>query len=93
MRSREGGEELLEIRSSRKKVDWEPPRVVRIGERFYRLEKYAKRVPPRPFRYTLRRLAAGVPGRTVLVYDAELETGEQAVAVTPDRNLQRRQPI
>ena len=76
VRSREGGEELLEIRASRKKMDWEPPRVVKIGERFYRLEKYAKGAPPRPFRYTLRRLAAGVMGRTVLVYDAELETAE-----------------
>ena len=71
VRSREGGEEFMEIRASRKKADWEPPRVVRIGERFYRLEKYTRGAPPRPFRYTLRRLAAGVMSRTVLVYDAD----------------------
>lgn len=76
VRSREGGEEWLEIRASRKKADWEPPRVVRIGEWFYRLENFSKGPPPRPFRYRLRRLAAGVMGRTVLVYETELETAE-----------------
>jgi hypothetical protein len=41
-------EEIMEIRASRRKPDWDPPR---------------------PFRYRLRRLSAGVPGRNVLVYD------------------------
>jgi len=71
---RGGSEELLEIRASRRKADWDPPRVVRIGEKYYRLEAFAKGAPPKPFRYTLRRLAAGVMSRTVLVYDTELET-------------------
>jgi hypothetical protein len=71
---RAGSEELLEIRASRRKADWDPPRVVRIGEKYYRLEAFAKGAPPKPFRYTLRRLAAGVMSRTVLVYDTELET-------------------
>ncbi len=30
-------------------------------------------MPPRPFRYTLRKLGAGVMGRTVLVYSPEAE--------------------
>ena len=67
----DGADQILEIRASRKKPDWDPPRVVRIADSYYRLENFSKGVPPRPFRYTLRRLAAGVPGRKVLVYDAD----------------------
>ena len=74
VRREQAGEELLEIRASRRKENWEPPRVVKIGDKFYRLEDFTKGAPPRPFRYTLRRLAAGVMSRTVLVYDAEMET-------------------
>lgn len=61
-------EELLEIRASRAKADWDPPRVVRYEDRYYRLEACARGSAPRPFIYKLRRLAAGVPGRTVLTY-------------------------
>jgi hypothetical protein len=66
-----GPEEMLEIRSCRRKVDWNPPRTVRYLDNFYRLEACADGMPPRPFRYTLRKLSAGVMGRTVLVYKPE----------------------
>jgi hypothetical protein len=75
---RSGTEEVLEIRASRRKQDWDPPRVVRFEESYYRLEECSKCVGPRPFRYTLRRLPAGVPGRKVLVY----EPGDAVVAGT-----------
>lgn len=61
-------EEFLEIRASRPKPDWTPPRVVRYDDRYYRLEESSRSSGPRPFVYKLRRLAAGVPGRTVLIY-------------------------
>jgi len=64
-------EEIMEIRASRKKPDWDPPRVVRYQESYYRLEDSSKCAGPRPFRYTLRRLSAGVPGRKVLLYEPE----------------------
>lgn len=64
-------EEILEILASRRKADWIPPRVVRYESTYYRLEKCSKGSPPRPFRYVLRRLPAGVPGRTVLIYSPE----------------------
>jgi hypothetical protein len=59
---------ILEIRSSRKKQDWNPPRVVRYDDRFYRLEADSNAGGTRPFLYQLRRLPAGVMGRTVLIY-------------------------
>jgi hypothetical protein len=68
---RDGPEEILEIRACRRKVDWNPPRTVRYLDSFYRLEASADGMPPRPFRYTLRKLSAGVMGRTVLVYSPE----------------------
>lgn len=69
--SRDGPEEMLEIRACRRKVDWNPPRTVRYQDSFYRLEASADGMPPRPFRYTLRKLSAGVMGRTVLIYSPE----------------------
>ncbi len=68
-----GADEFLEIRASRKKPDWNPPRTVRYQDTFYRLEAISSGMPPRPFRYTLRKLAAGVMGRTVLVYSPDEE--------------------
>jgi len=65
---RDGADEIVEIRASRRKQDWDPPRVVRVGEVYYRLEQSWTSKGERPFRYQLRRLAAGVPGRTVIVY-------------------------
>jgi hypothetical protein len=65
---RSASEEILEIYASRRKQDWTPPRVVRYQDRYYRLEADSLGPAPRPFHYMLRRLAAGVPGRTVLQY-------------------------
>ena len=64
-----GTDEILEIRASRKKPDWDPPKVIRVEETYYRLEESSKCPGARPFRYTLRKLSAGVPGRKVLLYE------------------------
>jgi hypothetical protein len=64
----DASEEILEIHTSRRKEGWTPPRVVRIRDSYYKLEADSFGLPPRPFRYMLRRLPAGVPGRTVLLY-------------------------
>jgi len=69
----EGSDEILEIHSCRVKTEWTPPRVVRYEDRYYQLEACSERSTPRPFVYTLRRLSAGVPGRTVLIYSPELK--------------------
>jgi hypothetical protein len=66
---KDGNEEILEIRASRKKAEWDAPRVVRFEQSYYRLEDCGKCAGPRPFRYMLRRLSAGVTGRKVLVYE------------------------
>ncbi|HET7150480.1 MAG TPA: hypothetical protein VFI60_03640 [Candidatus Acidoferrum sp.] len=71
--SREQAEEFLEIRACRRKPDWTPPRTVRYQDTFYRLEACSDGPEPRPFRYRLRRLSAGVMGRTVLTYSPEEE--------------------
>jgi hypothetical protein len=60
--------EILEIRASHAKPEWEPPRVVRLEDRFYRLEESARATGARPFMYRLRRLSAGVSGRSVIIY-------------------------
>lgn len=60
---------LLEIHSSRPKPGWVPPRVIRVADAYYRLEATAHGRAPRPFIFYLRRLSAGVPGRTVLLYE------------------------
>ena len=72
-RSIVNAEEFLEIRSSHPKEDWEPPRTVRFGDRYYRLEECSRHSAPRSFVYKLRRVSAGVPGRTVLVYQPDQE--------------------
>jgi len=64
-------EEILEIRAWRAKPDWTAPRVVRYEDRYYRLEECFRGSGPRPYVYKLRRLAAGVPGRTVLIYSPD----------------------
>ena len=64
-------DEFLEVRACRRKADWNPPRTVRYQDTFYRLEACSVRSASRPFRYTLRKLTAGVMGRTVLVYSPE----------------------
>jgi hypothetical protein len=65
---RSASEDILEIRACRRKEDWNPPRVVRYQDMYYRLEADSMGAAPRPFCYMLRRLPAGVPGRTVLQY-------------------------
>ena len=70
---KEGAEEFLEIRASRRKPDWTPPRTVKYQHTFYRLEGCSNGPGARPFRYRLRRLSAGVMSRTVLVYLPEQE--------------------
>jgi hypothetical protein len=69
--TRDGPDEMLEIRACRRKADWNPPRTVRYQDNYYRLEASTDGMPPRPFRYTLRKLSAGVMGRTVLVYSPQ----------------------
>jgi len=64
-------DEMLEIRACRRKTDWNPPRTVRYQDTYYRLESCSGGSASRPFRYTLRKLSAGVMGRTVLVYSPE----------------------
>jgi hypothetical protein len=66
-----GSDQILEIRSCRAKPDWTPPRVVRHEDRYYQLEACSQGSASRPFIYVLRKLSAGVPGRTVLVYSPE----------------------
>jgi hypothetical protein len=69
--TKNGSDETLEIRACRAKPEWSPPRVVRHEDRYYRLETFAEGIAPRPFTYKLRRLSAGVPGRTVLIYSPD----------------------
>jgi hypothetical protein len=64
----EGTEAMLEICASRRKQEWDPPKIVRVDEAFYRLEECRVGRGPRPFQYRLRRLEAGVIGRRVLQY-------------------------
>jgi hypothetical protein len=59
-------EQILEIRACRPKLEWDPPRVVRYGDDYFCLESAGQTSGSRPFLYALRRLASGVPGRTVL---------------------------
>jgi hypothetical protein len=65
-----GGEVFLEIHSSRAKAQWIPPKTVRSGDAYFRLEQLAQGNAPRPFIFRLRRVAAGAPGRTVIVYES-----------------------
>ena len=66
----DGGEQILEISACRPKEDWTPPRVGRFKGNYYRLEACSQGMGRRPFRYILRRLPAGVPGRSVLIYES-----------------------
>jgi hypothetical protein len=66
------GEFLLETHSSRPKQEWIPPKIVKIADAYFRLENVEMRKSARPSIFRLRRLAAGVPGRAVIVYDAPL---------------------
>jgi hypothetical protein len=61
-------DEFLEIHACHRKPDWTPPKTVRFQDTYYRLEASFDGTEPRPFRYRLRRLSAGVMGRSVIVY-------------------------
>jgi hypothetical protein len=63
--------EVMSIVSSRPKSGWEPPRIIRCNDIYYRLEVASEQSGPRPFLYVLRRLPAGVPGRTVTTYSTD----------------------
>jgi hypothetical protein len=65
----EGGEAYLEIHSSHTKAEWVPPKTVRIGDSYFRLEQLAWGEKPRPYIFRLRRVATGVPGWNVIVYE------------------------
>jgi hypothetical protein len=60
--------EVLAICSSRPKSGWDPPRIVFSDNVYYRLERISEQPGPRPYVYFLRRLPAGVPGRSVIQY-------------------------
>jgi len=66
--TRAGTEETLLVSSTHPKKDWIPPAIVRFEGDFYRLEKAWTSAAPRPFRYSLRHLPAGVATRKVLFY-------------------------
>lgn len=65
-------DEILYIRSCRPKPDWNPPQIIVHGGQYFRLENCSRSQTPRPFTYTLRKLSAGVPGRSALKYSPEL---------------------
>jgi len=64
-------EEFLEVHASHPKLDWTPPKTVRYQDSFYRLEATSEGAEPRPYHYLLRKLPAGVMGRTVIIYSPE----------------------
>lgn len=64
----EGVEWQLKIESSRAKKDWEIGRMVRSGERYYKIDSQIRIDGARPFVYLLRSLPAGVPSLRVLTY-------------------------
>jgi len=65
---KEGEDEVLEIWACRRKEDWDPPKTVKVDEAFYRLEEGRVGAGARPYQYRLRKVEAGVMGRTVLTY-------------------------
>lgn len=75
--------DILEVNSCQRKPDWTPPRIVRYQASYYRLEESENGTKDRPFRYRLRRLAAGVPGRGVLLYTPADPIIRELVATGP----------
>jgi len=66
--STEATGEVMSVSASRPKPGWEPPRIIRCKDVYYRLEASSRRSGPRPFVYVLQRLSTGVPGRAVITY-------------------------
>jgi hypothetical protein len=60
---------LLHVESCRPKYEWTPGRVIHYADRYYRMECTYEAQRPRSFGFRLRQLPAGVPGRSVIVYD------------------------
>jgi hypothetical protein len=58
----------LEVRSCRPKPEWTRGRLVRYDGGYYRMESSRVDAGPRPFVFTLLKLPAGVPGRSVVLY-------------------------
>jgi hypothetical protein len=58
----------LEVRSCRPKPEWTRGRLVRYDGGYYRMESSRVDARPRPFVFSLLKLPAGVPGRSVLAY-------------------------
>jgi len=84
---KENDGEFLEIHACRRKEDWEPPRTVRFQGEFFRLEEFFKGSMPRPFRYRLRRVAAGVMSWRVLDYapsEVVADNEERRIIPKPD---------
>jgi len=65
--------DVLEIRSSRAKSDWEVPCTVSYDGAFYRLELTREGERPRPFVFFLRRQAAGVLSRSTRIYAPDVQ--------------------
>ncbi len=70
-RDMEGEAVFLHIESCRPKEQWNSGRVLKYEDCYYRIEKSYDAEGARPWGYTLRLLAAGVPGRSVILYDPE----------------------
>jgi hypothetical protein len=58
----------LKIQAAQAKKHWEAGKIVRSGERYFRIESTIQTSGSRPFLYLLRSLPAGVPGHGVLNY-------------------------
>jgi hypothetical protein len=58
----------LKIEAVRSKQDWEAGKIVRFGERYFRLESCLQIGGARPFVYFLRSMPIGVPSHSVLNY-------------------------
>jgi len=58
----------LKIESVRPKPEWQAGNLLRYGGNFYRIEACHESAGPRPSVYLLRRLAAGVSSRSVIIY-------------------------
>jgi len=63
--------QVLAVHSSHRKPGWDPPRIVFSDDVYYRLERVSEQAGARPYVYFLRRLPAGVPGRSVIQYSPD----------------------
>lgn len=58
----------LRVEAARPKPHWETGKIVRYGERYFRLESCIETGGARPFTYFLRSLPVGVPSHSVMTY-------------------------